>query len=119
MYDHSVTDEVGKEHKGRHGCLCLRRQKIFTEVTPEQDFPGQIEVVQPDNRTVYMFWLHASIWILDLTPGSSSRIHWRTVLAILIMSSRSIISVCTKIPDPLSLHLLLQGKCLLSGQGTN
>ena len=118
MYYHRVTDEVGEEYKGRHGCLCLRRQKIFTGVTPEQDFPRQLEVVHRDNRTVYVFWLHASILILDLTPGSSSWIHWRTVLAILITSSRKMVSVCTKIPDPLSPHLLLQRKHLLSGQRT-
>lgn len=71
MYDHRVTDEVGKEHKGRPGCLCPRRQKIYTEVTPEQDLPGQTEAVQPANRTIYVFWLHGSILILNLAPSSS------------------------------------------------
>lgn len=55
---------------------------------------------------------------LDFGSGSQlfDRIHWRTVLAILITSSRSIVSVCTEIPSRLSPHLLLQGKCLLSRQ---
>lgn len=87
------------ERSTRKAWLSLSTGRKYTEVTPEQDLPGQTEAVQPANRTIYVFWLHGSILILDLAPSSSIGFTGEQCLLFLSQALGALFQFVQKFPD--------------------